>query len=193
MTDAKNYYDILEVSPNASVETIEKMFRFMATKMHPDAGGDKEAFSQLVKAFEIIRNPATRSAYDAELIKQNHQGQRLADHAAQAGHDVVDRHELLCLFYARRRQTGNQPALGTMTVRKLMDLSEDVLDFHLWYFKEKGWIKRSEDGGFAITAEGVDKVESSEIQIANQLRIEAQPQPNPANAVTHQMPQHQPC
>ena len=69
-----------------------------------------------------------------------------------------------------------------------MGIPQEVLDFHLWYFREKGWIKREEDGGFAITAEGVDKVEASEIQISNQLRIEAQPQPSSENAVTYQMP-----
>jgi len=188
MTDAKNHYEVLELCPNASIASIERMFRFLATKMHPDAGGDKEEFSRLVKAFEVIRDPSTRTAYDAELANQNQQNDHLVEHAAQAGNDVVDRHQILCLFYARRRQTGNQPALGTMTVGKMMDVSEEVLDFHLWYFREKGWIKREEDGGYAITAEGVDKVEASEIQLATQLRIEAQPQPSFENAVTHAMP-----
>ena len=188
MTNAKNHYEVLELSPNASIESIERMFRFLATKMHPDAGGDKEQFNELVKAFEVIRNPSTRAAYDAELANQNLQNDHLAEHAAQAGNDVVDRHEMLCLFYARRRQGGNQPALGTITSGKMMGIPQEVLDFHLWYFREKGWIKREEDGGFAITAEGVDKVEASEIQISNQLRIEAQPQPSSENAVTYQMP-----
>lgn len=188
MTNAKNHYEVLELSPNASIESIERMFRFLATKMHPDAGGDKEQFNELVKAFEVIRNPSTRVAYDAELANQNLQNDHLAEHAAQAGNDVVDRHEMLCLFYARRRQGGNQPALGTITIGKMMGIPQEVLDFHLWYFREKGWIKREEDGGFAITAEGVDKVEASEIQISNQLRIEAQPQPSSENAVTYQMP-----
>lgn len=40
------------------------MFRFLATKMHPDAGGDKEKFSRLVKAFEIIRDPSTAEGVD---------------------------------------------------------------------------------------------------------------------------------
>ena len=188
MTDTKNHYEVLQLSPNASIESIERMFRFLATKMHPDAGGEKEEFSRLVKAFEVIRDPSTRAAYDTELANQNSQNDHLQQHAAQAGSDVVDRHQILCLFYARRRQGGNQPALGTMTVAKMMDLTEEVLEFHLWYFREKGWIKRAEDGGYAITAEGVDKVEASEIQIGNHLRIEAQPQTTFENGIVPAMP-----
>ena len=187
MTDTQNHYEVLQLSPNASIESIERMFRFLATKMHPDAGGDKEEFHRLVKAFEVVRDPASRAAYDAELTNQNLQNDHLQQHASQAGSDVVDRHQMLCLFYARRRQGGNQPALGTMTVAKMMDVPQEVLDFHLWYFREKGWIKRAEDGGYAITAEGVDKVEASEIQIGNHLRIEAQPQLDLDNAISHAM------
>jgi hypothetical protein len=30
--------------------------------------------------------------------------------------------------------------------------------FHVWYLREQGLIRRDEDGGFAITAAGVDRV-----------------------------------
>jgi hypothetical protein len=31
------------------------------------------------------------------------------------------------------------------------------MEFHLWYLKEKGWIKKGDDGLFAITIDGVDR------------------------------------
>lgn len=34
------------------------------------------------------------------------------------------------------------------------------LQFHLWYLKEKGWIRKTESGMFAITVEGVDRANS---------------------------------
>ncbi len=34
-----------------------------------------------------------------------------------------------------------------------------MLEFHVWYLKEKHWIERTDTGGFAITAAGVDEVE----------------------------------
>jgi hypothetical protein len=33
----------------------------------------------------------------------------------------------------------------------------EMLDFHLWYLRDKGWIMREDDGSMAITADGVDQ------------------------------------
>ena len=170
---AKNYYEILELSPSANQDTIERMFRYLATKHHPDAGGDREKFSFLVKAFENLRDPVSRATYDAQLQEQKREKAGLAEHARQAGPDTADRHELLCLFYARRRQNEDNPAIGMMTIEKMMNLPAEVLKFHLWYFREKGWVQREENGGLSITAEGVDRVESQEMAMSNHLRIEA--------------------
>ena len=171
----KNYYEILELSSNANQDTIERMFRYLAAKHHPDAGGDKEKFSYLVKAFENLRDPVSRATYDAQLQKEQQASAALVEHAKQAGPDTIDRHELLCLFYARRRQNEDNPAIGVVTIEKTMKLPPEVLKFHLWYFREKGWVKRAENGGLEITAAGVDKVESNEIAMINtHPRIEAQ-------------------
>ena len=62
--DFVDYYELLELSPNANLETIERVFRYFATKWHPDAGGDKDKFSTLMQAFEILKNPETRAKYD---------------------------------------------------------------------------------------------------------------------------------
>lgn len=184
LDDVKNYYELLELSQNANHETIERMFRYLAAKWHPDAGGDKERFSLLVTAFETLKDPASRTAYDISLKQQQEKDSNLVAHASQAGPDTVDRHKLLCLFYAARRQGGKRPSLGTVTVESMMNCPAEVLEFHLWYFREKGWIQRADNGGFVITAEGVDQVESGEVALATRhLRIEEQA-PNGAAALT---------
>jgi curved DNA-binding protein CbpA len=170
---AKNDYEILELSPQANQDTIERMFRYLAAKHHPDSGGDKEKFSFLVKAFDNLRDPVSRAAYDAQLQRHDQENAQLARHARQAGPDTADRHELLCLFYARRRQNESNPAIGMVTIEKMMNLPAEVLKFHLWYFREKGWVKRAENGGLSITAEGVDRVEANEMAVNHHLRIEA--------------------
>lgn len=172
----KNLYDVLQVSQNATNEVIEKMFRFLATKHHPDAGGDKQRFNELVKAFETLRDSVARDNYDMQLKNEKRDLSRLLENSKQAGPDAAIRHELLCLFYARRRQHANAPALGAMAAEKALNLPEEVLEFHLWYFREKGWIKRWENGGFAITAEGVDQIDSHELNMSKQLRIESSSQ-----------------
>ena len=67
-TDAIGYYNLLNISKNASIDEIKKAFRNLAHKFHPDKNqGDKEAeekFKQICKAYEVLVNPETRSLYD---------------------------------------------------------------------------------------------------------------------------------
>lgn len=169
-----DYYELLELSPHANLETIERVFRYFATKWHPDVGGDKNKFTQLIQAFETLKDPAARAAYDARYQQEQQQVADLMEDATKAGGDTVDRHKLLCIFYARRRQDPTRPALGMPTVERLMNCPAEILEFHLWYFREKEWIKRADNGGFAITAEGVDRIESSEVEAANRKLIALQ-------------------
>ena len=59
------------------------------------------------------------------------------------------------------------------TVEQMMGIPVEVLDFHVWFFREKGWIQREEGGAISITADGVEKLEASaELQEErNRLRI----------------------
>jgi len=182
--DFVDYYELLELSPNANLETIERVFRYFATKWHPDAGGDKDKFATLIQAFEILKNPETRAKYDSIYAERQQQAANLVETARKAGHDTVDRHKLLCLFYAKRRQTSTKPGLGISSVEHMMKCPAEILDFHLWYFREKGWIKREENGGYSITAEGVDRIESTEVAQANQQLLALQHQSSDASKLS---------
>ncbi|MFH0956457.1 MAG: DnaJ domain-containing protein, partial [Candidatus Aenigmatarchaeota archaeon] len=64
----KDYYQILGVSRDASEEELKKAFRQLARKHHPDVNpGDKgaeEKFKEINGAFEVLKDPARRAAYD---------------------------------------------------------------------------------------------------------------------------------
>ena len=65
----KNYYEILEVSKNASSEVIEKAYKALAKKYHPDVydGNVKEAeeqFKEIGEAYEILSSKEKRAEYD---------------------------------------------------------------------------------------------------------------------------------
>ena len=180
---SQDHYDILQVSRNASQDIIEKMFRFLATKHHPDAGGDKQQFNKMIEAFEVLRDVDARRMYDLELKSETQEISRLMENSKQAGPDAAIRHELLCLFYARRREQGVSAALGDVAIERALKLSKDVLEFHLWYFKEKGWIARCEGGGYAITVEGVDQIDATELRLATHPRIAATPDVQPGSLV----------
>ena len=73
----KDYYEILEVSKNASDDTIKKVFRMMIKKNHPDLfeGDEKlkaeEKVKELNEAYEILINRDSRKKYDLELSEYN--------------------------------------------------------------------------------------------------------------------------
>ena len=62
---AKNYYDILGISKNASQDEIKKAYRKLAMQYHPDKNpGDKaaeEKFKQISEAYEILKDDKKRA------------------------------------------------------------------------------------------------------------------------------------
>ena len=70
-----NYYKILEVDKNASPEVIEKAYKTLVKKYHPDLQESnlKQASEEKIKlineAYEILSNPISRAKYD-ETLKQ---------------------------------------------------------------------------------------------------------------------------
>lgn len=63
-----NYYQILQVSDNASFEIIEAVWKALMRKHHPDAGGRSNAKAQQInEAHDVLKDPAKRKTYDAQL------------------------------------------------------------------------------------------------------------------------------
>ena len=68
-----NYYEILEISPNASQEVIEKAYKALALKYHPDSWPkDKKFFAEskfreITDAYQVLSNEYTRRNYDIKI------------------------------------------------------------------------------------------------------------------------------
>lgn len=75
----KTLYEILEVSENASKEIVEKAYKVLAKKYHPDlqAEGDKQEaekkMKQINEAYEVLSNEEKRKEYDVKLIQERKQ------------------------------------------------------------------------------------------------------------------------
>lgn len=68
----KNYYEILEVNETASEETINKVYKFLAKKYHPDVNPENKEFAEakfkeISEAYEILSDSEKRASYDIEL------------------------------------------------------------------------------------------------------------------------------
>ena len=63
----KDYYKILGVSSSASKEEIDKAYKKLVLKYHPDRCSDKDASAKMVEineAYKILQNKASRATYD---------------------------------------------------------------------------------------------------------------------------------
>jgi len=67
MPTKRDYYDVLGVSRNASLEEIKKAYRKLALEWHPDRNKSPEAeerFKEINEAYEVLSDPEKRAAYD---------------------------------------------------------------------------------------------------------------------------------
>lgn len=61
----KNYYEILDAAEDASQEEIERLYKRLAVRHHPDCGGDAEYMKAINEAYQVLGNEAARRSYDA--------------------------------------------------------------------------------------------------------------------------------
>ena len=86
----KNYYDLLEVSHLASQEVIEKAYKTLVKKYHPDLQNDdihkqeeKKKMKEINETYDIISNQEKRSSYDQELKNLELEQQKLHEKEIQ--------------------------------------------------------------------------------------------------------------
>jgi curved DNA-binding protein len=159
-----DYYEVLQLSPKADMETVHRVYRLMAARFHPDnpESGDQERFLLMAEAYRILGDPERRAQYDA--LRGSERPRPLPLFQARAFVDEKEgeinrRLGVLCLLYAQRRRNADHPAVSLLELEEVMAIPREYLEFTLWYLKQKKYIEMNQGADFSLTAEGVDFVE----------------------------------
>lgn len=167
MTD---YYEFLQISPHADAETIHRVYRFLAARFHPDnpESGDAELFHLVRTAYDVLSDPKRRAEYDEKRKLEPEEVEPLStsiDFMDDLEGELNRRVGLLALLYHRRRTKPDMPEVSLAELETRMGFPRDYLDFTIWYLAKKGYISKADNAQFALTAEGVDFVETQRVKI----------------------------
>lgn len=160
-----DFYELLQISPNAEKETIERVFKMLAVRYHPDnqQTGDMDKFVLLNQAHEVLTDANLRQAYDMQYKQQYTEPIELfemKEFAAGIDGEANRRMGILCLLYNRRRSNPDDPGLSLLEFESMMSLPREHLMFTMWYLKERDYLRQDEASDYVITGPGVDYVES---------------------------------
>ena len=139
------------------------MFRHLAKRYHPDNrdSGNTDVFSRVVEAYRVLTDPEQRARYDIAHEQVKAAQWRIFDQETTRSEIAADariRNAVLALLYVARRNDCANPGIGAIELERTLGCPGPLMEFHIWYLKEQGLIKRNETGMFAITAAGVDRV-----------------------------------
>ena len=159
----RDYYETLQLNPNAEEETINRVFRILVKRYHPDNrdSGNTKKFNEVMDAYRILSDPEKRAAYDVKYDQNRATVLKLFDEASATDSFESDRRVsegILSLLYVSRRRDPDRGGVGVIQMERLLGCPSQHLEFPLWYLRQKSWVERLENGLIAITAAGVDKV-----------------------------------
>ncbi len=171
-----DFYELLQVNRDAHPTIIRYAYRFLAAMYHPDNGetGNADKFRIISEAWRTLSDEGKRAAYDLSLGLMDQRKSELNKTEATAApifkkdglpHNpktnlTWDEIELRIavlqvLLEARRKRPQTGGGSGKMLMDCLNIDTVSVVEFALWYLREKGYIEVGERN-FMITASGVD-------------------------------------
>jgi hypothetical protein len=162
-----DYYELLQISPNADPDMIHRVYRLLAQRYHPDNAttGDEKAFRAITDAYKVLSEPEKRAAYDVNLHAYRQVRWRIFDQRQAAVGKLAERSKrkgILDLLYTKRCNEPDKPSMNLHEMEDLLGCPREHLEFSLWYLKENGLVTRMDNGRFSVSAKGVDWAEQEE-------------------------------
>ena len=174
-----DYYEVLQISPNAEPDTIQRVYRLLAQRYHPDnrETGNTAKFRLIHDAYSLLSDPDARLKYDvAHRYRQQDRWRLVSLASAESGSsrdDKMVRVTVLDLLCAQRRVNPSNPGLFQGEIEKLTGIPIEHLEFCTWYLIQKRLILRSDSSRLVITAEGVDYLDENPHMVHSAPRLVA--------------------
>jgi hypothetical protein len=174
--DDADYYEVLQVSRNADLDTVHRIFHVLAQRYHPDnrETGDDRLFRRVVEAHGVLSHVERRAAYDVRLLSQDKARLKIFEslestQGVQA--EIRKRKGILRLLYTKRLTDPAQPAMRGREFVELLGCPAEHLEFSLWFLRETKLILRADNNQFAITVQGVEAFEADESNYARKQHL----------------------
>lgn len=161
-----DHYEVMELNANATPDTVHRVYRMLAQRLHPDntETGNADLFRRVVEAYRILSDPERRAAFDSERVrKQGLQWKVFDQHSAAPSveHEQAKRRALLKALYLKRLRDPDHPGVPITEIEAILGTPREHLTFTIWFLKEQGWVKMADNGRYSITCKGVEQAEVS--------------------------------
>ena len=174
-----DYYEVLQVSANAEPETINRVYRMLAQRFHPDnrETGNGSRFRAILEAYTVLSDPEERARYDVMHQRQRQDRWRLVSAGARAGNDFemeqAARLTVLEVLYTKRRVEPNDPGVFTLDLEELTGRPREHLEFTVWFLLQKRLVSIGDNSRLLLTAEGAEYLELNYRDLIQQKRLRA--------------------
>jgi curved DNA-binding protein len=161
-----DYYELLRVSPDAEIESIQRVHRALSARYHPDntETGDLERFLRVNEAYQILSDPDKRKEFDKSYkVKKDDPLPVFLTKEFTEGVDGETKRRvgMLCLLYTKRRSNPVAPSLSVLEIEQMMSIPREHLTFTIWYLKSKRFIVQDDRSSLLISADGIDFLEQN--------------------------------
>ncbi|HLG99428.1 MAG TPA: DnaJ domain-containing protein [Bryobacteraceae bacterium] len=174
----EDHYEALQLSSNADAETIQRVFRIMAQRYHPDnlQTGNVDLFRKVKESYDVLSDPCKRAAYDVRRNAYRTDRFKIFNGwQSSTGIEAEKRKRqgILAVLYAQRANNAQQPSITMHEMEDLLACPKEHLEFSLWFLRECKYIARTDNNRFSITCEGVMAAEREPavIPIARHKRL----------------------
>ena len=150
---AADYYEALQISPNADTDMVSRVYRLLAQRFHPDnrETGDSERFRRVHEAYSVLSDPERRAQYDVHYQRQRHLRVKLV---SSTGHVDTDfeyeqavRLTVLEILDTHRRTDSREPGLFDRELESMVGRPLEQLEFTLLVLDAA----QSDSAGRAVT------------------------------------------